>query len=96
MNKQRRKAITEIMIKVNTIVDDAKCQLEELKDELNGIRNEEQEVLDNMPENLQGSERYELTEQAVENLDSAMESFEELIDAMDYDELCGYLEEAAE
>lgn len=48
MNKIRRKNL-------QSIID----QLEELKGSLEDLQSEEEEYRDNIPENMQGSERYE-------------------------------------
>lgn len=69
MNAPRRKAIQEII---------EKC--EDLKSQIETIKDEEQEAFDNMPENLQGSERGEAMEAAADNLDSAFSSMEEVLD----------------
>ncbi len=69
MNNQRRKKLEEIA-----------GQLMDLQSDIEILRDEEQEVVDNMPENLQGSERYDIAEAAVDNLDSACSLIEELID----------------
>lgn len=69
MNKQRRERIQEVVDQISVL-----CQ------ELEELRDEEQEYMDNMPENLQCSERYEMAEVAVDNLDSAIGSLEEAID----------------
>ena len=76
MNKIRRKAIQEL-----------KSRSEELMEELDSLKDAEEEYRDNIPENLQGSERYEKAENAVDNLESAYYSLEEVI---------SYLEEATE
>lgn len=76
MNKQRRKTINEIYDK-----------LAELRDLLEEVKCEEEDYRDNMPENLQNSERYEIAEEACDNLDSALSSLEEALD---------YVESAAE
>ena len=47
MNKQRRNTLGEI-----------RAKLEELRDILEEVKDEEECCKDNMPENLQGSERY--------------------------------------
>ena len=60
MNKHRRKAIDEIISK-----------LESLKEEIEFIREEEQEYIDNMPESLQGSEKASAAEASVGDLDYA-------------------------
>ena len=67
MNKARRKSLQEILDKV----DELRSMLETLKDE-------EEEYRDNIPENLWGSERYEKADEAVDNLDSALDSFDEI------------------
>ena len=53
MNKIRRKALQEIFDKLSA-----------LSDELESIKEEEDESRENMPESLQGSERYEQSESA--------------------------------
>ena len=57
MNKARRKNIQDV---VN--------QLEDLKSTLEDLQGEEEEYRDNIPENLQGSERYEKAEEACDTL----------------------------
>jgi molecular chaperone GrpE (heat shock protein) len=74
MNKIRRKSLRDII-----------DQLEELKDALDTLKEEEEEYRDNIPENMQGSERYEIAEAACDNLDSAVDSLDEVI---------SYIEEA--
>ena len=72
MNKSRRKQIESVIGK-----------LEEIKSEIDMIREEEQDCLWNMPENLQGSERYERAEEAVSDMDSAMDDLEEVIELLE-------------
>ena len=69
MNAPRRKSIQEVI-----------DQLEELKSTIETIMDEEQEAYDNLPENLQGSERGEAMSEAADNLDSAFSSMEEVLD----------------
>ena len=75
MNRARRKELQELY----NIISEAKDRLETLHDE--------EEYKDNIPENLQSSERYERAEAAVDALDSAVSSLEEALD---------YIEEAQE
>ena len=70
MNRVRRKALDKI-----------KAQIEELRSDLELLLEEEEEDRDNMPENLQGSERYDRADDACDNMDSALDSLSE---AMDY------------
>lgn len=69
MNAKRRKEIEKVIEKL----EEAKADIECLKDE-------EEEYRDNIPENLTGSERYEIADNACDNLDSAYDSLDEVID----------------
>lgn len=75
MNNIRRKRIESLMEK-----------LEDLKSDLDLIMADEQEARDNIPENMQESERYQRAEEACDNLEYAYGGLEEVID---------YLTEAA-
>lgn len=69
MNKQRRKTLNEIYKKVA-----------ELRDWLEEVKDEEENYRDNIPENLQNSDRYGIAEEACDNLDSAISSLDEALD----------------
>ena len=73
MNNTRRQRIEELSL-----------QVADLKDLLEEIMSEEEEYRDNMPESLQTSERYEISETASDNMDSALSSLEEAIEYLDY------------
>lgn len=68
MNKVRR-------AKLNRILE----AIEELQAELQEIAEEEEEYRDNIPENMQGSERYEKADAACDNLSNADYSFDDII-----------------
>lgn len=72
MNKERRKSLEALRIEI----EDARSILEDLKEE-------EQEYMDNMPENLWGSERYNAAEEAVSNMEDAMMNLEEAISSIE-------------
>ncbi len=74
MNKARRQSIENIL-----------NQLRDLQAMVEDLRDKERECLDNIPENLQGSTRYEESERAANSLDYAYDGIEEA---------CGNLEEA--
>ena len=76
MNKARRKEIEDII-----------ADLYILQDRIESVKDEEEEYLYNIPENLQSSERYEKAEESVDNLDSAYDMIDELV---------SYLNEAME
>lgn len=76
MNKERRKSLREIQSK-----------LDRLGQDLEALKEEEEEYRDNMPENLQESERYQradevcdLLMEALENMDSAYQQIEEAVE----------------
>ena len=71
MNNERRKRIAAVIEKL----EEAKCELEE-------IRDEEQAAFDNMPESLQESERGGTMQEAIDNLESAVGSVEEAVDSL--------------
>lgn len=68
MNKERRKSIDYIIAK-----------LDELEERIDALINEEQDSLDNLPDNLQESTRAERMQEAIENLEYAIDSIEETI-----------------
>lgn len=72
MNKARRKALDEVISKI-----------EEAKELLENLQAEEEEYRDNMPENLQGSERYEAADTAVDNMSSAVDALDEAISSIE-------------
>lgn len=74
MNNARRK-------KLQKIYD----QLEELKEELDFIIEDEQTALDNMPESMWETERYENMESGLESLEDVQNSFDTFI--MEFSEL---------
>ena len=78
MNKDRRKEISKAV----ELMNNASGMLEEAKDILDCALSDEQDYLDNMPENLQGSEKYEVAESAVANLEEAVDAFDEIIDGI--------------
>lgn len=68
MNQTRRKKLINIQEK-----------LIELQEDLQVIFDEEEEYRDNIPENLQGSERYMIADEACDNIASAIDGLEEAI-----------------
>lgn len=71
MNKIRRKNL-------QTIID----RLEDIKADLEEITYEEEEYRDNIPENLQSSEKYERADGACDNLNDAADTLDEVIDSI--------------
>jgi hypothetical protein len=61
--------------------EDWAAQGEELKDVLENICSDEQDCFDNMPENLQGSQRGMDAEEAIDAMNEAIESMGNAIEA---------------
>ena len=69
MNKHRRKVLEAVI-----------SALEDAREILNNVWDEEQEAFDNMPEGLQESERGETMQEGIDALEYADSSLEEAID----------------
>lgn len=68
MAKQKSRA--DRFSEAQALASDAKAQVEELRDEL-------QNWLDNLPENLQGGSKAEALEEAISNLEDVISNLEE-------------------
>ena len=68
MNNQRRKEIQAVL-----------DELAALRSRVEDLQSEEQDYFDNMPENLQQSERGEKAEQAASRLEDAFDEIEEAL-----------------
>jgi hypothetical protein len=71
MNNERRKRIKEIT-----------DQLENASLEIEQIKNDEQEYLDNMPESFQQGEKGSAAEETIQELESAESSIEEALSSL--------------
>lgn len=69
MNKDRRRAIQEIVVK-----------LEDIRTEIDALHTEEIEYIDSLPDNMQSGERAEKAQSAADNLDSAMSDLDTVVD----------------
>lgn len=70
MNKARRKWLED----VSEMIANAKEQLEQ-------IRDEEQEAYDNMPENLNMTDRASTMEENIDNLDTMVSDLEDILES---------------
>ena len=71
MNNERRK-------KIRKLID----EIERIKSEIDFVLDDEQYSFDNMPENLQCSERGNNSEDAIDCLSDAIDSIKEAIDTL--------------
>lgn len=88
MNKDRRKAIDLLIVRI--------CELdglrESLREDIQSVLDEEQEYFDNMPESLQGGDKGTVAEEAIAQLQEAVD----FLEAIDVDELTTFLTSAQE
>lgn len=88
MNKERRKSLDKVVGMIHgTDVADAISALRELiekaKSALEEIKEDEQDAFDNLPEGLQDGDRGQVMTAAIENMEEAECTFDEMIEALD-------------
>lgn len=88
MNRERRKTIDYL----HTRLSECSSALEAIRDEIDTLRDEEQEYYDAMPESLQGGDKGQAAEAAVDELQSAYDRMDEVCTAVD--EVLGHLDTA--
>lgn len=71
MNKERRTQIKQLT-----------NELEDIKTKLKYISRKEEGILDNTPENLQGTDRYSESENAIDVLDDVVDDLESAIESL--------------
>lgn len=72
MNALRRKRLAKIFDRID-----------ELKADLEEVLEEEEEYRDNIPENLQGSTRYEIADEACDSIQTAIDALDEATGAIE-------------
>lgn len=80
MNNTRRKDIQKALDAFEALDLDSVANV--LAD-VEALRDEEQEYIDNMPESLQSSEKASMAEEAVSNLEEAIERLQEIVDGVE-------------
>ena len=77
MNKQRRKALRDI------------CErLESIRDEVEGVKDEEKAAYDNLPDGLRDGIRGTIMAENVDSLQDAIDGLEEVYDKIDTAAAC--------
>lgn len=79
MNKLRRKEISEVQDNIRQ----AQTILAEAAEQLEAIKNEEQEYHDNMPEGIQMGDKGDKSQEAADNLESAFDTLQSINDEID-------------
>ena len=92
MNKTRRKELSEVVKALNMMKD--RDDLYSIINELDSIKDDEQDYFDNIPENLQYSQRAEDSEQAIDNLEEALNLLNEIYDMDKFDKENKLIQEA--
>lgn len=69
MNKDRRQQLEKLI-----------GELDDIKNQVEALRDEEQDYYDNMPESLQGGEKGDIATEAISQLDEAISNIEYAID----------------
>ena len=87
MNKDRRKAIA----KITDQLDELRGMMDNIRQAIEDIKDEEQEYHDNMPEAFQQGEKGDAAQTAIDALDNAAMEF----DNLNLDDITSYLDEAA-
>lgn len=72
MNKARRAVLNKIINGLNDLLD-----------ELNTVKEDEEDAMDNIPESLQGSAMYESMEEAVDHMNDAFDALEDVISSLE-------------
>ena len=79
MNAVRRKEISRVLRRLTELTED----LSDILGDIENIRDEESEALENIPESLQETERYAQSEAAADNLEEAYDIFSDMRDSLD-------------
>jgi uncharacterized coiled-coil DUF342 family protein len=84
MNKARRKAIEELYERVQVLLAQTENlpDADDMKNEVETLRDEEQEYLDNMPEAMQNGDKGSAASEAVSQLETATDKLGEVADAI--------------
>lgn len=79
MNAVRRKEISRVLRRLTELTED----LSDILGDIENIKDEESEALENIPESLQETERYAQSEAAADNLEEAYDIFSDMRDSLD-------------
>ena len=82
MNNARRKEIDKVA-SLRERMESLAEEIADAKEALEGIRDDEQEYVDNMPESLQQGEKGEAAQEAISQLEEAIEALGEIEDIVD-------------
>lgn len=100
MNKQRHQALGALMDRLNTtlaLLGENGAALADIVNELETLRDEEQEYYDNMPDGLRDGNKGSTAEAAVSSIESALDTLQDLVstlEAADADDINSHIDDA--
>lgn len=94
MNRSRRKELRMLIREINGAKSDE--ELSKCIEVLDSILWDEQNYYDNIPENLQFSDRATVSEEAIDNIEEALENLNEALNCEDKYEFMGCIEKAVD
>jgi hypothetical protein len=88
MNAERRKRLNALLADLqSTGLRDAMDNLINIRDELEAIKDEEEEARDNLPDSLRDGEKGEAMYESITRMEDALSTIGELVDGFDFDQL---------
>lgn len=78
MNKEQRKVLDKLKEELGVIIG----KLDDIKSEIDAVKDEEQEKYDNMPESFQSGEKGEKVESGITYLDEVSGNLDEAIETL--------------
>lgn len=78
MNNARRREIEKLQVRI----EELKEELKNIAEEVQAVLDDEEDALNNTPDSLQGTERYEISEAAVESLTDARDALDDAINSL--------------
>jgi uncharacterized coiled-coil DUF342 family protein len=88
VNKEQRKTLARLV----DDADELRGKIDDLKAEIETVRDEEQDKFDNLPENFQDGDRGQRMQAAIDAMDEAIQALENI----DIDEITNALNTATE
>lgn len=92
MNKMRRKELAKVINMLEEVQNKEDLYL--IINELEDIKDDEQDYYDNIPENLQYSQRAEDSEMSIDNMDVALDLLNEVYDMDNFEQNNKLIQEA--
>jgi predicted nucleic acid-binding Zn-ribbon protein len=82
MNKERRKELEDIVAKLADAKTDLQATLEDAKEALQSVQADEQSYFDNMPESFQQADKGQAAENAIAEMQAAIDELETVIESI--------------